>query len=303
MHSLHNTPTAPKIVDWILFHQSLIFQVILSLTAISICVLGFGPDGLEPGQHVILMCVGLSGPWVCGKAVNKIWNTITPIKNRATHIESFLCYYTSAFIAFLIALPLLGITDIQSAFRFSLITILAFLPFGAVTWFLNVIYYPMDRIQHERENIQESDAETPNKPSNTVAYLSAGLISTIVFCGLIAILLLAMRGPSFLPITSALIIPMTIFNSLLAPIFVLIGSKICTRDNSEGLQYAIGAMLGLFVLLATSVCRPNVEFSLDGILSQWSIFLVFGLAVIGHLAGGWVLARFYRRPSIDFVFG
>jgi len=300
---MRNTLTTPKFVSWILIYQNLIFQILLPLTAISICALGFGPEGLRQGQYVVLICVCLSGPWVCGKAVNGIWNKITPIKDRPTHIEPFLCYYASAFIAILIALPLLGISDIQSAFWFSLITIVAFLPFGAGTWCLNVIYYPMDKIQHERANIQESEAEIPTKPNNVVAYLSAGLISTIVFCGLIAILLLAMRGPSFLTIASAIIIPMTIFNSLLAPIFVLIGGKICTRNNSEGWQYIIGAMIGLFAILATSVCRPNIEFTLDGILSQWSIALVFGLALVGHLAGGWVLAQLYRRPSIDFVFG
>lgn len=303
MHTSRNTATAPKIVDWILIYQNLIFQTLLPIIAIFICALGFGPEDLKQGQYLLLVCIGLSGPWICGKGVNRIWNKITPIKDRPTHIESYFCHYISVFLAFLIALPLLGITDIQSAFRFSLITIVAFLPFGAAAWFLSVVYYPMDEIQCETANIQESDAETSPKPNNALAYFAAGLISTIVFCSLVAILLLAMRGPSFLTILSAIIIPMTIFNSLLAPIFILVGSKFCIRNNSVGLQYVIGAMLGLFVILITSVCRPNIEFTLDGILSQWSIVLVFGLALIGHLAGGWILARLYRRPSIDLVFG
>lgn len=303
MYSAHNTPKPPKYVDWVLINQSLIFQVLLCLTAISICVLGFGPEGLKQDQYVLLACVGLSGPWLCGKAVNRIWNKITPLKDRPTHIESFLCYYISAFCAFVIALPLFGLSDFYAAFQFSLITILVFLPFGAAAWFLNVTYYPMEKILHEAENSQDSAAETPPKPNNIIAYVSAGLISTLVFCSLITIMLLVMRAQSFLTTAGAIIIPMTIFNALLAPFFVLIGSKFCTNNKSEGWQYTIGAIVGLFVLLATSVCRPNFEFTLEGILSQWSVLLVFGLAIIGHLAGGWILARLYRRPSIDFVFG
>jgi len=126
----------------------------------------------------------------------------------------------------------------------------------------------------------------------------ASAVSAAVFCIVISLILTIRGGISLSLIGASLFIPLVVVYTLLSPVFIFVGSKLWSRKNSEGLQYTYGASISLLFLLATSACRPNIEWTAEGLLNQWSILLVYGIALAGFCAGGWTLKQLYKRhPS------
>lgn len=253
-------------------------------------------------SYFYLICLGLSGPYFFGKIINPIWNKVTPIKDRPTHIESYICYLASVFVAVAITLPVLALADTSIALRFAAIVTLSILPFALVFWYLKASLYPMSSLPDQIADDEINTSDSFNAQSNVVACLGSGITSALVFNILIMPILLLRGGIEMIAIPLSLFIPMVILNALLAPVFLYIGSKLWTKSDSIALKYISGAAIGLFFLMATSVCRPNIEMTLEGFLSQWSLLLIFGIAIISHFFGGVVAAKLYKQPKKECVF-
>lgn len=197
---------------------------------------------------------------------------------------------------------ILGLTDVLNALRFGLKTTLIILPFTLIFWSLKLRFHTPSSDPVELTDEETHHSEDEAKPSNYIAYIASATASAFVF-NLILFPILVMRGGiELISILLPTFIPLAIFNACLAPVFIQIGDKLWTKSESVALKYVWGATLGLFVLMVSSVCRPAIEMSLEGILSQWSIFLVFAIAIISYMAGGLVLAKTYRTSSPESLF-
>jgi len=252
--------------------------------------------------YLMLICISVSLPNMMMKLVGPIWNKITPIKDRPTHIESYITFLISVFLSFAIILPLLSLNISLNPLTFSWIVTLSFTPICLVFWKLRTAAFPIPENFDANAKIQkDSDLDAP-PINNSLAYLGAGAMSAAFFCIVIGLVLAIRGGINLSLIAVSIFFPLLIIYALLSPVFIFVGSKLWSRKNSEGLQYTYGAAISLLFILATSACRPNIEWTVEELLNQWSILLVYGIALVGFCAGGWTLKKLYKRHPAALQF-
>lgn len=263
---------------------------------------GFGEDTLSTGPYIAMAVVAFSGPWIFFKPCTIVWNKISPIKDRPTHVEHYVVHALAVLSGVSLGLVFFGLGSVVQTLRFVCFVLVGTIPLYAVLWTLRVKHYPYAALGDLALEEQTQSESLQANPTNTWAYLYAGVASTITFSLIILILLLLVIPESALSITISICVPLAVFNTALGSTFIQIGRMLWDRERSEGRQYFCGAALFLMFFLAISACAPNIDWTVAGLLNVWSLLAVYGIALVGYAIGGWALSRSYKSPSPAYAF-
>jgi len=221
------------------------------------------------------------------KVVGNLWDRITPIKDKATIIESEITYFLSVLLGLNLMAPIFFQTGLKDTPIIFTVLFLAALPVSICSYiFLRSHSETIFAADKEIAAINDEDHEylDPHKFDasclNIIAYFSAS--------------------------ASALLVTIfTFFGYFMLPASMWIKSLLKLQNQPTRLNLAVTwalCIMGITTVSLISCSNFNPQLSWEALLSQWNMVAAYLIFAFCAFISGLVLKSFYKAKPIDSVF-
>ena len=257
----------------------------------------------EIGSVPLYLLALVFGPALVEPSIARIWNKITPVRDRTTHIECEIIYLWAVFVGTTLGIVFLTPHPATTALLYSAVLVVLMSPLCGILWWTIASVRPIDR---ERSRIEgELDADVIEKDpilTNLGAYALALIANWAVTLLLLAFALMFV-SPSYGPHEGLNIStefafalwPCILVGAILSPMTVAISRGLLPGIVSVGWHYFLGhiGILAAVLSLMSVVFGPSDVFPYD----TRSYVTAAAIIVAGYACGGWVLSRIYRKAD------
>ena len=255
------------------------------------------------GSAPLYLLALVFGPAIVEPSIARIWNKITPIRDRTTYIESEIIYLFAVFAGTLLGVVFLTPNPLATALLYSACLMVLMFPLCGMLWWAIASVRPIDRERSRIEgNINADIIEKDPVLTNLGAYALALIANWAVTLSLLAFALMFV-SPSYGPHEGLNIStefafalwPCILVGAILSPIAVATSRGLLPGIVSVGWHYFLGhiGILAAVLSLMSVVLGPSDVFSHD----TWSFVTAAAIIVAGYACGGWVLCRTYRKAD------
>lgn len=278
--------------------------------------LSFGePQGVEPSNmlYLGLMLLGTFAPSVGQWPISRLWEKITPVKDRVTYAEDEIVFIGSAILGISGTLFFWVLIPPLSAIKISLWVLMAISPVLFLIWFLKSTFAPLDMLDTTADvkAAQDFRRETPNFWANLMAYFIAALVSALVITLTIVTVSMSRGGAIDFGTGCVSVVSMVITNLIAAPIFIWIGGKfIPSKKDAKGLFYTLGGTVFATVIFVVNLPKIlQVSSGIDSpiepqaIINAWPFVAAYLLIILSYMAGGLTLSKLYKPRPAALEFG
>lgn len=252
------------------------------------------------------------------KVVGNLWDRITPIKDKATIIESEITYFLSVLLGLNLMAPIFFQTGLKDTPIIFTVLFLAALPVSICSYiFLRSHSETIFAADKEIAAINDEDHEylDPHKFDasclNIIAYFSASVIFAVSL--LSTLVLIMLLGSSFhstffmyvLPSSALLVTIFTFFGYFMLPASMWIKSLLKLQNQPTRLNLAVTwalCIMGITTVSLISCSNFNPQLSWEALLSQWNMVAAYLIFAFCAFISGLVLKSFYKAKPIDSVF-
>ena len=243
------------------------------------------------------------GPAIVEPSIARVWNKITPIRDRSTYIECEIIYLCAVFVSTASGVVFLTPNPAATALLYSAYLVVLMLPLCGMMWWAVASVRPIDSEQSRVEG--ELNAEVIEKDP-VLINLGAYTLALCANWGMTLLLLafaLMFASPDYGPyqglnISTAFAFalwPCILVGAILSPMAVAMSRGLLPEVASVGWHYFLGhigitaAVLSLMsVVLGSSNVFPH---------DVSSYMTATAILVVGYACGGWVLSRIYRKAN------